>query len=139
MAIVTRNPAEKAGFCFALTISISNCRVYSGKESTFMIVTPEIPFIPAAPWLRSLRFIPLGNIEIDEDVKAVLSQNDVLESILKHWAGKWGYVTSKMAARNEEALLKGKPLVSVHRSSNGIVFKVITFADRSSTFIAIGE
>lgn len=54
-----------------------------------------------------------------------------------HRAGDWGEVDDERRRDNEHALLNAERVVSVHRSSKGIAFWIVTNWDRTETTIFI--
>jgi len=82
--------------------------------------------------------VPLGRIVATPHALEVLSQEDILSSLLRHEAGDWGEVPPKDREANDRALIEGTRILSVY-PSNGVRFWIITEADRSSTTVLMPE
>ena len=81
----------------------------------------------------------LGRIVTTANALAKLSQTDILTGIRRHQAGDWGDVTDEDREENELSLKEGFRLVSAYHAVNGVKFRIITEADRSSTTVLMPE
>jgi hypothetical protein len=79
----------------------------------------------------------LGNIVTTPTAGEKLAQDDILTGIRRHQAGDWGEVADYERTENDDALEKGRRLHSVYSSANGVIFSLITEADRSVTTVSL--
>ncbi|MGE4181485.1 MAG: hypothetical protein AB7J34_16810 [Limisphaerales bacterium] len=83
--------------------------------------------------------VPLGRTVITANAAAVLAESDVLRALFRHSTGDWGNLCPEDRAPNDGALIEGTRLLSSYRSQTGIVFWIITEADRSLTTVLLPE
>jgi hypothetical protein len=81
----------------------------------------------------------LGRIVATPNALASLTEQDITRAIQRHQAGDWGDVDQHDRKQNERALQTGCRLLSVYRSANGMVFWLITEADRSVTTVLMPD
>lgn len=81
----------------------------------------------------------LGRLLITPAAQAALPPNEVQQSLNRHVAGDWGDLDTADQEENELSLREGFRLFSKYRAGNGIVFYIITEADRSATTILLPE
>ena len=81
----------------------------------------------------------LGRIVSTPTALKQLTQDDILVGIQRHQAGDWGQVCKDDRKENDLSLEKGFRLLSVYRSAAGVVFWVITEADRSVTTVLLPD
>jgi hypothetical protein len=80
---------------------------------------------------------PLGRIAITGKARALLTFSDALHGLRSHASGDWGLLTEEDWWDNEVSLTEGHQVTSVHLSSTGKRFWIVTAADRSSTTIML--
>lgn len=80
---------------------------------------------------------PLGRIGITGKARALLTFSDALHGLRSHASGDWGLLTEEDWWDNEVSLTEGHQVTSVHLSSTGKRFWIVTAADRSSTTIML--
>ncbi len=93
---------------------------------------------PYLPPVRRLR-VSLGRTVITPNAASVLPDEDVVLALHRHATGDWGNLCAEDYAANDGALVHGTRLLSSYRSKAGIVFWIITEADRSLTTILLPE
>lgn len=81
----------------------------------------------------------LGQIVATPNALNYLSQDDIRSGIIRHQAGDWGNLDAADRKENDLALERGTRLLSAYRASNGVIFWIITEADRSSTTVLLPE
>jgi hypothetical protein len=81
----------------------------------------------------------LGHIVATPNALTKLAQDDILHCIQRHQAGDWGDVPEEDREENELSLQQGFRLLSAYRSAHGVIFWIITEADRSSTTVLMPE
>lgn len=89
--------------------------------------------------VRFIARFELGEIVVTKGVLDRISELDQLIALNRHANCDWGDVCEEDALANENALHTGGRIFSVYRSSSGIVFWVITEADRSYTTLLLPE
>jgi hypothetical protein len=82
---------------------------------------------------------PLGEIVITAAADLKLPPLDISPALMFHCRGEWGDVSNDDRAANERALQDGSRLMSVYHARNGVVFWVITEADRSVTTVLLPD
>lgn len=82
---------------------------------------------------------PLGMIAITPGASTGISQDDVLDALVRHMSGDWGDLDEHDREVNEDALAYGYRLLSRYVTSGGTVFWIITERDRSVTTILLPE
>lgn len=68
-----------------------------------------------------------------------ISETDQLIALNRHAQGDWGMVSEEEFRANENGLLVGSYLMSVYLSEHGVVFCVITEAERTKTTLSLPE
>jgi hypothetical protein len=81
----------------------------------------------------------LGNLSATTNARSVLSDDDIKAALKRHLLGDWGALEHEDKAANEAALRDGSRLVSRYTSGTGVIFYIITEADRSLTTILLPE
>lgn len=81
----------------------------------------------------------LGRILSTPQALALLTPEDICLALLRHQSGDWGDVDDHDRQANEDALLTGARLLSVHHSRQGWKFWIITEADRRATTVLLPE
>ncbi len=84
----------------------------------------------------AMKFDP-GQLGITPGAQAEIPMAEVETALNRHVQGDWGNVSKDDRAQNEWALKNEARLMSVYESANGVVFWIITEADRSSTTILL--
>ena len=69
----------------------------------------------------------------------LLSQADILAGIQRHQAGDWGDLGEEDRRANDKAVTDGTRVTSSYRSSEEMVFLIVTEADRSVTTVLLPE
>jgi len=81
----------------------------------------------------------LGRVCITDGADAGLPAGEVRGALARHAAGDWGECGAEDWQENEFSLDKHLRLFSVYRSTDGVVFWVITEADRSATTVLLPD
>jgi hypothetical protein len=81
----------------------------------------------------------LGKIVSTPNALDQLSQDDILLAIQRHQAGDWGDVDEHDRQENELSLTQGLRLWSVYHAGSGVIFWLITEADRRYTTVLMSE
>jgi hypothetical protein len=81
----------------------------------------------------------LGKIVITSAADEKVPPLDVSKAVMRHSLGDWGDVSAEDRDRNESALWEAGRLHSVHHARNGLVFWIITEADRSVTTVLLPD
>ncbi len=79
----------------------------------------------------------LGQIVATPNALAHITQADITAALLRHIAGDWGDLSAEDKEVNDQAVLDGSRILSVHQSAGGTQFWIITEADRSVTTILL--
>ena len=87
----------------------------------------------------SLARFRLGYIVATPNALTRLAQDDILAAIQRHQAGDWGDMPEEDRQENELSLQQGFRLLSAYSSAQGVKFRIITEADRSSTCVLLPE
>ena len=82
---------------------------------------------------------PLGDIVITPGALEKLSQDDVLQGLVRHMSGDWGQLDEQDRQQNEAALAEGSRLLSRYTGAAEEVFWIITEHDRSVTTILLPQ
>ncbi len=86
----------------------------------------------------SIKFPP-GRIVIAPAALMLLSAEDIQAALNAHVNGDWGDLGKQDREENDQALAKGRRLLSVYHTKEGTKFWVITEADRSVTNVFLRE
>ena len=89
--------------------------------------------------LPQARLFATGEIVATPNVLCTVPGDEIDAALLRHMRGDWGELDPPDAAANKAALGNGARLASRYRSASGIVFWIITEADRSSTTVLLPE
>jgi hypothetical protein len=81
----------------------------------------------------------LGKIVITSTADEKLPPLNISRALMRHCQGDWGDVSDEDRDRNESALWEVGILHSVYHDRNGVVFWVITEADRSVTTVLLPD
>jgi hypothetical protein len=81
----------------------------------------------------------LGGIVITPAADLKLPPLDISRALMRHCLCDWGDVSDDEKAANGRALQDGLRLLSVYHDRNGVVFWVITEADRSTTTVLLPD
>lgn len=81
----------------------------------------------------------LGQIMIAPNVLNAIPKDDVLDALSRHIRGDWGIQDVSTSDANERALEHGGCLFSMHYSTRGLKFQIITESGRSVTIIVLAE
>lgn len=82
---------------------------------------------------------PLGRTVITPSALEALTGEDVQAALARHARGDWGELDEHDRQENELSLREGLRLLSRYTAANGIVFWIITEADRSATTVLLPE
>jgi hypothetical protein len=93
---------------------------------------------PEMPSLAPIKFFP-GKIVVSPAALKLLSADDIRQALEAHVNGDWGDLGKEDCDENNQALARGRRILSVYHNSNGIKFWIITEADRSATNIFLRE
>ena len=80
-----------------------------------------------------------GVIVITQGAREALSQDDVLNSLVRHFGGDWGELDKQDWEENNRALKSGHRLFSQYFTPEARKFWVITEHDRSATTILLPQ
>lgn len=69
----------------------------------------------------------------------LLSAEDIRQALDAHVNGDWGDLGKVDYEENNQALECGRRILSIYHNSNGVIFWVITEADRSVTNVFLRE
>jgi len=81
----------------------------------------------------------LGGIVITPAADEKLPPLDISRCLLRHCRGDWGDVSAENRDRNESAVRNRNGIFSVYHDRNGVVFWIITEADRSVTTVLLPD
>ena len=81
----------------------------------------------------------LGRLVATPGVLTTISHQEIHRGIRLHSSGVWGEVPPEDRETNEFALVNGLRLLSVYRTPGGVIFWIITEADRSLTTVLLPE
>jgi hypothetical protein len=90
------------------------------------------------PSLAHIKFFP-GKIMIAPAALKLLSAEDIRQALNAHVNGDWGDLGKEDCEENNQALERGRRILSVYHNSIGIIFWIITEADRSVTNVFLRE
>ena len=79
--------------------------------------------------------LKLGSCHITDNVKKVVSYNEVLGMLNRHANGDWGDICEDCAKKNNKAVKDGETVMSVYLTDNGSEVLIVTNADRSLTLV----
>lgn len=94
----------------------------------------EAPMSPSDP-IR----VPLGQVVATPAALAAIPRTDIVAALCSHAQGDWGDVSDDDRAANDAALTAGERLLSAYRSAAGVIFWVLTEADRSATTVLLPD
>ncbi len=80
---------------------------------------------------------PMGTIVQTGGSRETITLNDVVRALEKHMRRDWGDCGEEDVTANRRALAEGGRLLSVHQTSAGIKFWILTEADRSATTVLL--
>lgn len=81
----------------------------------------------------------LGAVVLTRAASDVLNGTQVYAALRLHQSGNWGEIPESHRLENELGLREGFRLMSVYKADDGLVFWVITEADRSVTTILLPD
>lgn len=81
--------------------------------------------------------LKLGSCHITDNVKKVVSYNEVLGMLNRHANGDWGDICEDCVKENNKAVKEGRAVLSVYFTDNGSEVWVTTNADRSWTLVLL--
>ena len=81
----------------------------------------------------------LGMICVTRKAAAELDRFQANDALTRHMIGDWGEIDEDDWQTNDEALIKGYPVVSSYLNRDLRRFLIITKADRSATTILLPE
>jgi len=82
---------------------------------------------------------PLGAVCITPAAIQEVSHDEVTAALSRHASGDWGELAAEDVLANARALERGARIISSFRASSGVVFWVITEADRSVTTVLLPQ
>jgi hypothetical protein len=92
--------------------------------------------------MRSLDRKPLfrlRGVEITLKAGLQIPSSEIKSALRRHARGDWGEADAVSKASNERALEAGGVLESMYQAKNGLLFYVVTEADRKMTTVLLGE
>lgn len=99
---------------------------------TLSKLTPPVLFLD----LTDAKF-PLGRLVCTPGVEDEIPLTEVVTALDRHLSGDWGEVCPADRRENDLSLREGFRLLSAYRTKAGVVFWVITEADRSVTTVLL--
>ncbi len=87
----------------------------------------------------AIQTVPLGNVVITPNALGQLTPADIQLGLQRHQAGDWGDLGEEDRKQNDNALGNGSRLLSSYRSTSGVIFWIITEADRSATTLLLPD
>jgi len=81
--------------------------------------------------------LPLGRILGTRLVREQVPNAEVAAALARHENCDWGDMHPLDRIANDQALLNGDRIISVHRTKAGVVFWIITEADRATTTLLL--
>lgn len=81
----------------------------------------------------------LGQLFATPNLLSRVNNPAILVALARHSRGDWGDVCKEDWAANDQALLKGRRLLSAYQSPDMVKFWIITEADRSVTTVLLPE
>lgn len=87
----------------------------------------------------AVQSFPLGNVVITPNALDQLSPADIQRALLRHHRGDWGELDEHDRQENDAALVTGLRLLSAYRADSGVIFWIITEADRSATTLLMPD
>lgn len=85
------------------------------------------------------RGVPLGRVLATPGVLLAVPPDELLAALDRHARGDWGDIDDDDREQNERGLVAGCRVLSVYKTTAGVVFWVITEADRASTTALMPE
>ncbi|MFD2328803.1 hypothetical protein ACFSR7_06020 [Cohnella sp. GCM10020058] len=79
----------------------------------------------------------LGVVHVTPGIVDKIHEDDQVMALRRHHMGDWGDVSVEDQAANNEALLTRERLFSKYKTAAGVVFWIITEADRSYTTLLL--
>lgn len=93
----------------------------------------NIYVLPAKP------SFPLGDLYVTTNAHRELDQTDIWKALERHGQRDWGDVCAEDRDENDRSLINGTRLLSVYRDHKGMIFWLITEADRSATTVLLPD
>ena len=126
----------------------AECRTNSGSlaEDLLQAALWEVSWCDVAkallknklpPEMQIDSLFPLGNVVATPGVLECVPLDERLVALARYGRGDWGEVDGVDWSENESALRQGSRLFSEYRSRAGVIFLIITEADRSTTTILL--
>lgn len=81
----------------------------------------------------------IGNVVSSIEAVETLDFVDGCLALARHMAGKWGRLGPERWQRNEQALVDGDWVISLHTDCRGNDFGILTQPDRSQTWVVLVE
>jgi len=81
--------------------------------------------------------LALGQIIAGSEVEEKLQLQDILTALSRHLVGDWGELETDSQEANQWALISDEPVLSFHRSHDGVKFYILTDAKREKTTILL--
>lgn len=82
-------------------------------------------------------YIIQGDLRITERADRTLEIADVWHALRRHSKGDWGDLHDLCELANAEAFDHGLDLLSLYHDRHGILFTVVTSADRATTTVSL--
>jgi hypothetical protein len=79
----------------------------------------------------------LGDVVSSIEAACTLEFADACVGLARHLAGDWGTANAKQWRMNDQALILGGWLISLHTDSKGNDFGILTLPDRSRTWVVL--
>jgi hypothetical protein len=83
--------------------------------------------------------LPIGHLYVTPGAVSKVAPEDIAEALRRHSHGDWGEIDLADHQLNDQRLENGGPIASIYTASNGIMFYVLTEADRAITTVLLPE
>lgn len=84
---------------------------------------------------RTLPEFEIGALHVKTDVRPYVPAREIEHAVRRHRRGNWGNITARERRLNNDAVVHGGPIRSVHMASTGTCFAVLTEATRLDTTV----
>lgn len=110
-----------------------------GDEDGLAAVLEDFALLTAPPRKPTRPRFPLGRILATPGVLDKVPDSERHAALDRHAGGDWGELDAEDVQSNQNALANGGRLFSRYRSKAGVIFWIITEADRSTTTLLLPE
>lgn len=85
---------------------------------------------------RRIRF-SAGGVTASSEILQIISQKELVDSVIRHQRGDWGLVDEKQRQANEAAINAEGYLISAYQTKNKVEFWIVTDYDRAATNVLL--